>query len=228
MKEQILQLRNSGKTYNEISLILGCSKGTISYHCGEGQKQKIKDRKIRLKSGIYIPKKETKKNPYNILFNHLSGSERMRAVCNHKILESKFEDLISFERKRKRVILEQSGKCNGCGLSNWQNLPIILEIDHIDGNNKNNVRENLEGLCPNCHSITDTWRGRNRRDKLNLIKLTPEDFVNAFKNNNGNVRKALLSLDLAGKGANYKTMYKYLDSYDIEYIRQSKRKASIA
>ena len=38
MKEQILKLREEGKTYNEIQKITGASKGTISYHCGEGQK----------------------------------------------------------------------------------------------------------------------------------------------------------------------------------------------
>ena len=40
MKEQILQLRSEGKTYDEIKEILGCSKGTISYHCGGNSKQK--------------------------------------------------------------------------------------------------------------------------------------------------------------------------------------------
>ena len=36
MKEEILRLRQEGKTYTQIQDILGCSKGTISYHCGEG------------------------------------------------------------------------------------------------------------------------------------------------------------------------------------------------
>lgn len=40
----IIKLRNKGKSYSEIQKILGCSKGTISYHCGEGQKEKSKSR----------------------------------------------------------------------------------------------------------------------------------------------------------------------------------------
>lgn len=44
MKEKILKLRSQGKTYNEIKKTLGCSKGLISYHCGEGQKKKTVDR----------------------------------------------------------------------------------------------------------------------------------------------------------------------------------------
>ena len=40
MKDQILLLRAEGKSYREIEKLLGCSKGTISFHCGDGQKQK--------------------------------------------------------------------------------------------------------------------------------------------------------------------------------------------
>lgn len=47
MKEEILKLRNEGKTYDEIKNILGCSKSTISYHCGEGQKEKSYKRNKR-------------------------------------------------------------------------------------------------------------------------------------------------------------------------------------
>jgi hypothetical protein len=46
-KEEILRLRSEGKTYNEIKDILGCSKGTIAYHVGEGQKQKTRERTSR-------------------------------------------------------------------------------------------------------------------------------------------------------------------------------------
>lgn len=53
MKEQILELRAQGKTYNEIVEILGCSKGTVSYHCGEGQKEKSTKR--RRKSRVENP-----------------------------------------------------------------------------------------------------------------------------------------------------------------------------
>lgn len=44
MKEQILELRNQGKTYTEIIEIVKCSKATVSYYCSEGQKEKVKER----------------------------------------------------------------------------------------------------------------------------------------------------------------------------------------
>lgn len=56
MKTQILELRKQGKSYNEISKIVGCSKGTISYYCGNNQKEKTLQRqnKRRQKSKEWI------------------------------------------------------------------------------------------------------------------------------------------------------------------------------
>ena len=57
-------------------------------------------------------------------------------------------------------------KCQNCGCDgHWQNGIIALEIDHIDGDNTNNEMSNLRYLCPNCHALTDTYRGRNIKPK---------------------------------------------------------------
>ncbi|MFD8430451.1 HNH endonuclease signature motif containing protein [Streptomyces coelicoflavus] len=53
--------------------------------------------------------------------------------------------------------------CALCGNDGiWQGRPIPLEVDHVDGDWRNNRVENLRLLCPNCHSITDTYRGRGK------------------------------------------------------------------
>jgi hypothetical protein len=77
------------------------------------------------------------------------------------LMESDFADL-AIGSKRIKVILEQEGKCNHCGISEWMGRPITFELEHKDGNRENNNRGNLEALCPNCHSLTDTWRGKKR------------------------------------------------------------------
>lgn len=54
-------------------------------------------------------------------------------------------------------------KCQNCGCDgHWQNGIIALEIDHINGDNKDNRLENLRYLCPNCHALTETYRGKNK------------------------------------------------------------------
>lgn len=54
-------------------------------------------------------------------------------------------------------------RCAICGCDgHWQNGVISLEIDHIDGDNTNNLLTNLRYLCPNCHALTPTYRGKNK------------------------------------------------------------------
>ena len=65
------------------------------------------------------------------------------------------------EWTRNLIINTYGEKCNCCGLSEWNNKPIILEVNHIDGKAYNNIIENLELLCPNCHSQTETFRNKN-------------------------------------------------------------------
>jgi Zn finger protein HypA/HybF involved in hydrogenase expression len=78
-----------------------------------------------------------------------------------RFAERTFEEC-GWDSKRARVIKEQDYKCIKCGLAEWLDSPLIFEIDHKDGDNTNDTRENLEAMCPNCHSTTDTWRGRNK------------------------------------------------------------------
>lgn len=52
-------------------------------------------------------------------------------------------------------------KCKICGINEYNGKKLSLELDHINGNNKDNRITNLQILCPNCHSQTNTFRGRN-------------------------------------------------------------------
>lgn len=143
--------------------------------------------------------------------------EKRKSEIDKELLEADFSSL-SFERLRKRVLLEQDLKCNVCGLSDWNNKPISLELEHKDGDNQNNARENLEGLCPNCHSQTDTFRGRNKNGGIRkkTVFCTDEVLVETFIEE-GNIRKTLLKLGYAAKGANYGRVKKALTLAGIPY-----------
>lgn len=92
-----------------------------------------------------------------------------------KILGKKFplEDYLSNRRtiqshKLKLRLFSEGFKlkiCEGCTLTTWKGLPISLELDHVDGDHDNNELSNLRVLCPNCHSQTPTYRGKNKKAK---------------------------------------------------------------
>lgn len=79
-------------------------------------------------------------------------------------------NVLGIMSKRLRVILEQEGKCNKCGITHWLEERITLEYEHKDGNNSNNSRDNVEALCPNCHSQTKTWRGRKNGKRQKRVE----------------------------------------------------------
>ncbi len=68
---------------------------------------------------------------------------------------------------RKRMLEEQQGVCAICGMEPiWQGKPLIFILDHIDGNRRNNSRNNFRLVCSNCNSQLDTFAGRNvKRNK---------------------------------------------------------------
>jgi hypothetical protein len=101
----------------------------------------------------------------------------------------------------KKVLIRERGYCcESCNLTEWLNEPIPLELEHCDGDNKNNIKENLLLLCPNCHAKTKFYRGRNIN--TGKIKVTDEQLLTSLKEHS-NIRQALISVGLTPKGANY-------------------------
>lgn len=65
---------------------------------------------------------------------------------------------------KKRLFNEnlKEEKCERCGRTEWMGYKIPLELHHKNGVNTDNRIENLEILCPNCHALTDNYRGLNK------------------------------------------------------------------
>ncbi len=115
------------------------------------------------------------------------------------------------DAKRDKIILDQKGECGKCKTKEWFGTLLALEVDHINGNHKDNSRDNLIALCPNCHSITPTWRGRN---KTSCNKIDDATAIEAIKTE-PSIRQALIKCGLSPRGGNYKRFTKLKKSIDI-------------
>jgi len=56
----------------------------------------------------------------------------------------------------------KSNRCEACGLTEWQGMQLSMALHHINGDGRDNRLENLQLLCPNCHSQTENFAGRGR------------------------------------------------------------------
>ena len=154
------------------------------------------------------------KNSVGVKRMHETGrgkvfSEEERALARQNQAARKHKEFLEHPDKRYsgetlRFNLLHSGReyrCEKCGIEGvWQGNPIVLEVDHIDGNRHNNQLKNLRFLCPNCHSQTNTFRGRNVN--TGRQKVSDEELIIALAEE-PNIHAALLRVNLAPKGGNY-------------------------
>lgn len=91
-----------------------------------------------------------------------SYAEAARDVWSVRRADPGYFNTLKTDGSRRKFLIDECGTtCAECGLTKWRNLPMPVQLDHIDGNPENNVRENCRLLCPNCHALTPTYCGRN-------------------------------------------------------------------
>jgi hypothetical protein len=107
---------------------------------------------------------------YNIDTTHFLGKSSARGKQSAKRMSAD-EVLVcgiytdgrreAYQLRRALLEIGVEYKCSECETVEWQGKPLTLDIDHIDGQFWNNVRENLRFVCPNCHRQTDTYGAKN-------------------------------------------------------------------
>jgi len=94
----------------------------------------------------------------------------IRYIDSDFLIENWTGSITPIKRWAKNNLKYQCELCNNIGTHN--NLPLKLQLDHKNGNNKDNRVENLRWLCPNCHTQTDTFAAKklnlHREKKMNL------------------------------------------------------------
>lgn len=85
-------------------------------------------------------------------------------LCRFHTMERRIESGLVHSRPilRKWLISKFGAKCAICAIEKWLGQPAPLEIDHMDGNPTNDLPDNLRMVCPNCHAMMPTSKGRNR------------------------------------------------------------------
>lgn len=98
----------------------------------------------------------------NIDYSHLPNKTILQKQTLDEIL---VEDSNYQSSKLKKRLIEaglKENRCEGCGIGNeWNGKPLTLQVHHINGNHKDNRIENLQILCPNCHTQTENYGTKN-------------------------------------------------------------------
>ena len=110
------------------------------------------------------------------------------------------------------LIALRGQRCECCGVEEWLGNPINLEVHHLDGDRLNNELENLQLLCPNCHSYTETYCR-----KTTTIVVEDDVLAKALQES-PNIRQALIKVGMTPKGGNYTRAREIIEQYKIEHL----------
>ncbi len=125
---------------------------------------------------------KNKISSFNIDISHFTGQLWSKGLTSGQHPSIKKKDLKDIfiensgwgsDNLKKRLFREgvKECKCEICGISEWLGKPITLQLHHLNGNHRDNRLENLQILCPNCHSQTDNYARKNNSLKGGMSTL---------------------------------------------------------
>ena len=113
----------------------------------------------------------------NINYSGNMGMKGKKTDLKRKsALEYSKKEFLNNPKLRKKLIEDgiKKNECELCGLNNWLGQNLTLELHHKDGNHYNNELNNLQILCPNCHSLTPNHSGKKYKS-IKKIKIKKEN-----------------------------------------------------
>lgn len=173
-RELVALLLAEGMSRAQVAARLGLSKATISYHA----------RRL----GVPVDERCRRRYDWAAIQAHHDAGHTVRACADRfgfslaswheaskrgqvvarqqgRSLEQMFAPDTHRHRGQLKQRLVRAGlkeyRCERCSVSEWREHPLALALHHRNGDRLDNRVENLELLCPNCHSQTDTFSGRN-------------------------------------------------------------------
>lgn len=169
-------LLRSGKTWSEICRVTGLARRTVAYHAkklrgGKSTRHALRHDWDALRA--YVRGGHSRRDTVDRF--KLSRSAVRRAVALgvfEKIVAAPLSSMLvrdsQFSRKTVKRRLIEAGRlkdcCALCGLKPvWNGKPLVLRLDHENGNRSDNREKNLRLICPNCDSQLPTYCARNRK-----------------------------------------------------------------
>jgi DNA-binding CsgD family transcriptional regulator len=176
-REAVARLLNDGFTHVQVSAALAISKSTVAYHARN--------------LGIPPDERFNRRYDWTAVQEAIETEGLSRDQCMARFGFKKhawyaaakrgditpvphvvsIEALLVTGRRRNRhhvkTRLLRSGlkesRCERCGITEWQQEQLPMQLHHVNGDGNDNRLENLQLLCPNCHALTDNWGGRGVR-----------------------------------------------------------------
>ncbi|HEV2785884.1 MAG TPA: helix-turn-helix domain-containing protein [Solirubrobacteraceae bacterium] len=172
--EEVRRLLQEGLSQAEVARRTGRSKSTVSWHARRLDRA-IDDRCARRYDwseiqAYYDAGHSITDCQLRFGFSRQSWHEaQRRGKVRARPHAMPVDQLLSGPRNRRHVkqrLLNaglKQNRCERCGIDEWLGAPLSMALHHVNGDGSDNRLENLQMLCPNCHSQTENFAGRNRR-----------------------------------------------------------------